>query len=73
MVLSYKKGGVFMKKAGIILIVLQVVALFGGFVGGSISMPSDFYGVGEFLGFCLPGIIGIVLLIKSKKKEKQQS
>ena len=62
-----------MKKAGIILIVLQVFALVGGIVGGSLSIPANFYGVGELLGFCLPGIIGIVLLIKGKKKGKTQT
>lgn len=55
-----------MKVAGIILIILQVFSLLGGFPtnpGGS------GYGIGFYLGYFLPGIIGVILLIKAAKKK----
>ena len=55
-----------MKIAGIVLIVLQLVAFIGG--GGVPSMGSA-YDAGYLLGFFLPGIIGVVLLLKGISKE----
>lgn len=60
-----------MKKAGIILLVLQVVAMLGGLVNGNLARMFSFSsatGVFELLGFFLPAIIGVILLIKAKKK-----
>lgn len=54
-----------MKIAGIILIVLQVLTLLGGFPtapGGS------GYALGFYLGYFAPGIIGVILLMKGIKK-----
>ncbi|MBE6784929.1 MAG: hypothetical protein E7538_01665 [Ruminococcaceae bacterium] len=62
-----------MKKAGIILIVLQVIALVGGIAGGSLSLTPNALGIAELLGFCLPGIIGVILLIKAKKNNKEKN
>lgn len=58
-----------MKIAGIILIVLEVLALVGGIANGSIP---DMVNKGEFIsliGFFIPAIIGIILLIKAKNKK----
>jgi len=62
-----------MKIAGIILLVLQAVALFGSVVNGSISTMfsiSGGYAVGRLLGYFLPAIIGVILLVKANKKKK---
>ena len=63
-----KKSG--MKIAGIVLLVLQVVALL------SQSGTEDFAewfttgipGICKFIGFCSFGVIGVVLLVLDKKK-----
>ena len=57
-----------MKIAGIVLICLQALAVFGAIVGG--GLPT---GIAELLGFFAAGIIGIILLIVAKKKEKKKS
>ena len=49
-----------MKIAGIILIVLQVVAVIGSFIGGRNPFKG---GIPELIGFFLLGIIGVILLI----------
>ena len=56
-----------MKKAGIILLCLQALAVFGGIVNGSLMSM----GIVELVGFCIPSVIGIILLVKAKKKSKQ--
>jgi len=59
------------KKIGIILLVVQVIAILGGMTNGSVEtmLAADSITEGaELLGFCLPGIIGIILLIRGKKK-----
>lgn len=62
-----------MKKVGIILICIQAVALLGGIANGSLSnmLSSGFTGLLELIGFCLPAIIGIILIVKANKKSKQ--
>ena len=50
-----------MKTIGIILIILQIVGLFGSVVNGSIS-TLFLRGIPYLLGYFLPGIIGIILL-----------
>lgn len=59
------------KKAGIILIVLQVFAELGGIANGSIAEQLTIRGAAdifELLGNFLPLIIGVCLLIADKKK-----
>lgn len=62
-----------MKIAGIVLLCLQGVALLGGIANGSLvgMLSSGVMGIVELIGFCLPGIIGVILLSKAKKKEEQ--
>lgn len=61
-----------MKKAGIVLLVLQVLVVFGGLASGN----SVFAGVNggadifKLLGYFTPGIIGIILLAKAGKKSQ---
>ncbi len=57
-----------MKIAGIVLIVLQVLAL----IGGGIPAVGGVYGLGYLLGFFLPGIIGVILLVKAGKKKAEE-
>lgn len=63
-----------MKKAGIILICLQAVAFLGGIANGSLAnmFSSGSSGLIQLIGFCLPAIIGIVLIIKANKKSKSK-
>ena len=58
-----------MKVAGIILIVLQVIAFIGSFIGGRNPFTA---GIPEMIGFFLIGIIGVILLISYfiKKNKK---
>ena len=55
-----------MKIAGIVLIVLQLVSLISG---GGLPSANSAYDAGYILGFFLPGIIGVVLLLKGISKE----
>lgn len=60
-----------MKKTGIILLFLQAFAIFGGVVNGSLARLFSFnsaYAIFELLGFFLPTIIGVILLLRAKKK-----
>lgn len=62
-----------MKTVGIILLCVQVMAFLGGIANGSVN---DMFtlggrGIGQLFGFYLPGIIGIVLIIKVKKKKPE--
>ena len=61
-----------MKKAGIVLLVVQVLALLGGAASGQLAdrfAISGGYDVGRVVGFFLPAIIGIVLLVLSGRKK----
>ena len=62
-----------MKKVGIVLLCLQGIALLGGIANGSLlgMFTSGVLGFAELIGFCLPGIIGAILLAKANKKENQ--
>lgn len=62
-----------MKIIGIILLCLQAFAIFGGIVNGSIigMFTSGFMGIFELIGFCLPAIIGLILIVKANKKAKK--
>ena len=64
-----------MKVAGIILLVVQAISLLGSVANGSIGTLFDFGGVREIcrlLGFFLPSIIGVVLLMKASKKKAEK-
>lgn len=61
-----------MKIAGIILIVLQVLAVWGGISTGEapfLNIPGAAH-IFEVLGYFLPAIIGVILLVKANKKGK---
>lgn len=62
-----------MKIAGIVLLCLQGIALLGGITNGSLltMFTSGVMGFIQLIGFCLPAIIGIILLMKAKKKTEQ--
>lgn len=60
-----------MKVIGIILLVLEALAIFGSVVNGefvSLFTPNSLPSLLELLGFLLPAIIGIILLRKAAKK-----
>lgn len=57
-----------MKILGIILIVLQVVAIAGGIAGGQLGFVLS--NPGRIIGFFLPAIIGIVLIRKANAKKE---
>lgn len=60
-----------MKIAGIVLIILQIIALAGGALeDGGMSSGGGLTRVFYMLGYFLPGIIGVILLIKGINKEK---
>lgn len=63
-----------MKKVGIVLVCLQVVAFIGGFANGTVSdmLSSGGSGIISLAGFCLPAIIGIILIVKANKKAKSE-
>lgn len=61
------------KKVGIVLVCLQILMLIGGISSGTVlvmlvSGPAGFF---ELIGYCLPGIIGAILIYKANKKEKE--
>jgi hypothetical protein len=51
---------------GIFLLILQVMAFYGSTLEGN-SLPSEFL---EMIGYLLPGIIGLLLIISDYKKSK---
>ena len=58
---------------GAVLIVLQLIAVFGGFVSGSLQtmlMLDTVRKVGNTIGYFLPGAIGVVLLIVGIRRKK---
>lgn len=63
-----------MKIAGIVLLCLQIAAILGGIANGSFAdmFSSGAMGIVKLVGFCLPAIIGIILLIKAKKQKQKQ-
>lgn len=62
-----------MKIAGIVLLCLQGVALLGSIANGSllVMFTSGVMGFVQLIGFCLPAIISVILLMKAKKKNDQ--
>lgn len=59
-----------MRKVAIALFVIQIVALFGGMASGNLAAVFS-GGVFKLLGYFLPCIIGMILYVKSNKKEKR--
>lgn len=60
------------KKVGMVLVCLQILMLIGGISSGKVlvmllSGPAGFF---ELLGYCLIGIIGVILIYKENKKKK---
>lgn len=63
-----------MKILGIILLILEVVAVIGGILNGSLSEMTGNAEFVKLIGFFIPGIIGAVLLSVSvclKKKSNK--
>ena len=63
-----------MKIAGIVLLILQAIGIAGSIINGQIAdLFSNFsiYALAENIGFFLPCIIGIILLVISAKKSKK--
>lgn len=50
---------------GIFLILLQLIALFGTFKNNTLSSDNLF----RLIGFFLPGIIGIILILKDNEEK----
>ncbi len=64
-----------MKIAGIVLIVLEVLVMISTFIttGSPVPLPSggvNLYSIGEVIGFLLPLIIGVILLIRANLKAR---
>ena len=76
MSLYYKtERGILMKVAGVILLVLQAISLLGSVANGDIGALFNFGRVreiGRLLGFFLPSIIGVVLLMKASKNNAEK-
>ena len=62
-----------MKKASIVLFILQAAALIGGIANGFFSgiLSSGISGIFQLIGFFIPGIIGAILFVKANKKDGQ--
>ena len=67
-----------MKKAGIVLLVIQAVAVIAGFATHQSPITdlftSDEAGaalIGKLIGYFIPAIVGIILLRKAAKKERE--
>ena len=50
-------------KIGIALIILQVIAVLGALSSGSLATM----GGAELIGFFIPAIIGVILIVKGKE------
>lgn len=63
-----------MKKAGIALVVIDIIGLLMAWVQGTLNFSGAPIGtaITELIGFLLPGIIGVVLIVRANKKEKEQ-
>lgn len=60
-----------MKVIGIILVVLQIIAILGGIVNGSIT--NLFTGnIPYLIGYFFPGILGVVFLAAAKKRQEKR-
>ena len=64
-----------MKTIGIILIILQVIGLFGSLVNGSLIEMlhiTNAVDISELVGYFLPALLGIFLYTKGRKKENTE-
>lgn len=63
-----------MRKAGIVLVILEVIALLMACVQGTLNFSGVPIGtaIAELIGFLLPGIIGVILIVKANKKETKR-
>ncbi len=52
------------RKIAIVLWIIQAIALFGCFVGDNSYLE---YNLFNWIGFCIPGLIGVVLWFSKKK------
>ena len=65
-----------MKIAGIVLLIIQAIGLVGAILNGhfaDIFSAFNIFSLAELLGFCLPGIIGAILIVIGIKKAKKKS
>lgn len=65
-----------MKGFGIVLIVIQVIAILGKVMSNEyfnmyLNLVST-RGIGNFIGFHIIGVVGIILLLKGIKKDKKK-
>ena len=58
-----------MKSVGIVLIIFQILAYISAILSGTFADIFQ-YGLSYSIGFNLFGIIGIIFLVKSRKKGK---
>ena len=62
-----------MKIAAIVLFVLQAMGIFGALIGGSFNLSGGLvHQIAYLIGFFLPTIIGIILLVAAKKKKNKE-
>lgn len=60
-----------MKIAGIIFIVLQIIAVIGGIIGAANGGRNPFAGgIWELIGYFIFGIIGVILLVLHHNNKK---
>lgn len=55
------------RKWAIVLFILQAVGVVGGLIGGTFNEM----GIIGFIGYFLPSIVGIILLIKDKRDKNK--
>lgn len=64
-----------MKKAGIVLIIIEAIAILMGIVTGTFGEMLNNIGSGtgimELIGYLMLGIVGVVLLLVGINKEKK--
>lgn len=60
-----------MKKVGIVLVIIEIICLIAGIVSGELAVraETDSYWAAYYIGYLLPGIIGIILINKANKKK----
>lgn len=58
------------KKVGMVLVCLQILMLIGGISSGTVvgMLLSGPAGLFELLGYCVVGIVGVILIYKENKK-----
>ena len=56
-----------LKTFGWILIVLQILSLYGTSMGGGMRLSGGLFGLFELVGYFLFGIVGILLIIAGNK------